>query len=578
MSFRKSAAGMQTSLLGYYSQLPESKREKMENSAEAAFHGLVVARIDEEPFGVLYCPDNGAPNKPIRQLVGATVLMHRKGWTTRELFDHIDFDLLTMRALGIAEVGESPFCRATFFNFQNRLADHYVRTGQNLLEPAFDHLTAQQMKQLGITGRIQRCDSFQALSNIVAYTRVRLLVEVLIRLSRVLKEEDRERLAELLGPYTKQDSGHYVYELDRSQLPTELEKLGEVYLALHEALKDDYAGTEIFGIFERTFNEQFALPEAEDRVEVRPPEDIPSDSLQSPDDPTATYREKDGEQYRGQVVSVTETADPEEAANLITDVTVASNNTDDSEILEGRVEPITEKTPDLEEFHTDGGFGNEQSDLKLEEAGVRHVTTAVRGREKEVPIQIEQDGETYRVSCPLQSVQARRAQKRWKAPFDLQLCRDCPHAGSCPTVELKSSRTFYFSHADYLANRRRNALREIPPERRKIRPNIEATVKEFYKPLNHKGKLPYTGRLRTELYAFSMAIAINFGREWRCRRDKEAQEQRCGSDSGTCSENSSTTNPHRSPVHTHALQLIITLILYRLISQPRRMLNRFAER
>jgi hypothetical protein len=123
MSFLKSSAGMQTSLLGYYNELPESKQDRMENSPEAAFHGLVVARIDEEPFGVLYCRENGAPNKPIRQLVGAMVLMHRKGWSTRELFDHIDFDLLTMRALGIAELGKSPFCRATFFNFQARVLD-----------------------------------------------------------------------------------------------------------------------------------------------------------------------------------------------------------------------------------------------------------------------------------------------------------------------------------------------------------------------------------------------------------------------------------------------------------------------
>lgn len=85
-----------------------------------------------------------------------------------------------------------------------------MRTGQNLLEPVFDHLTAQHMKELEISGRIQRCDSFQALSNIVECTRVRLLVEMVIRLRRILTEENRARFPEILRPYTRQDSGHYI--------------------------------------------------------------------------------------------------------------------------------------------------------------------------------------------------------------------------------------------------------------------------------------------------------------------------------------------------------------------------------
>ncbi len=44
-------------------------------------------------------------------------------------------------------------------------------------------------------GDIQRTDSFQAISNIVSYTRVRLLVEILLRLHKVLSESDKERFA-----------------------------------------------------------------------------------------------------------------------------------------------------------------------------------------------------------------------------------------------------------------------------------------------------------------------------------------------------------------------------------------------
>jgi len=40
-------------------------------------------------------------------------------------------------------------------------------------------------------------------------------------------------------------------------------------------------------------------------------------------------------------------------------------------------------------------------------------------------------------------------------------------------------------------------------------------VKEFTKPLNHKGKLKVRGRFKTMLYAYSMAISIDFGRVYR---------------------------------------------------------------
>jgi len=41
---------------------------------------------------------------------------------------------------------------------------------------------------------------------------------------------------------------------------------------------------------------------------------------------------------------------------------------------------------------------------------------------------------------------------------------------------------------------------------------VEATIKEFVKPLNHKGKLRIRGQFKTMMYAYSMGISINFRR------------------------------------------------------------------
>ena len=512
--FRKNTSHLQPSLFGIASQLPQAKLKKLQNSKEYEFYRLVFSQIKEEDFAALYSDMSSRPNAPVNSLVASIILMYRNNWTTEQLFDRIDFDILTRTALGLDTLEETPFCPATFFNFQNRLFQHSTQTGENLLEMVFDSLTQQQLKALKIKTSIQRSDSFMAMSNIRSYSRTQLLIEMLIRLHRILSDEDKLRLTELLEPYIKQSSGQYIYSLERSEIPHELEKLGQLYHKLCEALKQSYQDFEVFGIFERVYTEHFTV--VEDKVEVKPSGQLNGGTLQSPDDIDATYRKKQGRHCHGQSVNVTETANPENELNLLTDVAVCSNNTDDSKILNVRLEHIKDKTPELEELHTDGAYGSEDNDKKMEELEITHVQTAVRGRKAEVSMEIEEVGEgQYTVKCPYQSVRSEKARKWHKACFDVKICKECPLSNGCSAKEQGDKRTYYFDRSDYLLGKRNRNIKSLPPERRKLRPNVEATVKEFSGAFNHKGKLRVRGLFRTMVYAYSMAVSINFGRIWR---------------------------------------------------------------
>jgi hypothetical protein len=512
--FRKNTSHRQPSLFGIASQLSQAKLKKLKNSKEYDFYRLVFCKIKEEDFAVLYSDTFSRPNAPVNSLVASIILMYHNGWTTERLFDRIDFDLLTRTALGLDSLYETPFCSATLFNFQNRLLSHFIRTGENLLEWVFDHLTQAQLKTLKVKTNIQRCDSFMALSNIRSYSRTQLLVEMLIRLHRILGDRDRQRFNDVLADYVKQSSGQYIYKLERSEIPHELEKLGQLYHELYEALKDSYGHVEVFGIFERVYHEHFTM--VEDKVKVKPGKELNGSTLQSPDDIDATYRRKNDRHCRGQTVNVTETANPENDVNLLTDVAVCSNDTDDSEILNERIEPIKEKTPDLNELHTDGAYGSEDNDKKMEQLQITHVQTAVRGRKAKVAMEIEQtaDGK-FSVRCPHQGVISQKTRKRYKACFDVGTCKRCSLSEQCLTKEQGNQRVYYFDRSDYLRGKRNRNIKSLPPERRKLRPNVEATVKEFTKPLNHKGKLKVRGLFKTMVYAYAMAVSINFGRIWR---------------------------------------------------------------
>jgi hypothetical protein len=512
--FRKNTSHLQSSLFGIASQLPQAKLKKLKKSKEYDFYRLIFCKIAEEDFAVLYSDTSSRPNAPVNSLVASIILMYHNNWTTEALFDRIDFDLLTRTALGLDTLEETPFCPATFFNFQNRLLSYFVTTGQNLIEVVFDSLTQEQLKTLKIKTDIQRSDSFMAMSNIRSYSRTQLLIEMLIRLHRILSDEDRERFQDILSPYVKQSSGQYIYNLERSAIPHELERLGQLYHKLYEALKESYKDFEVFSIFERVYTEHFTI--VKDKVKVKPNEELKGSTLQSPDDIDATYRKKQGRHYRGQSVNITETANPDNELDLLTDVAVCSNNTDDSKMLNGRIEPIKDKTPDLNEIHTDGAYGSEDNDEKMEELEIIHVQTAVRGRKAEVSIEIEEvSDEQYTVKCPHQCVSSEKTRKRYKACFDMKICKRCPLSGNCPAKQQGDRRTYYFDRSDYLIGKRNGNIKKLPPERRKLRPNIEATVKEFTKPFNHKGKLRVRGLFRTMLYAHAMAISINFGRVWR---------------------------------------------------------------
>jgi len=512
--FRKNTSHLQSSLFGIASQLPEAKLKKLKKSKEYEFYRLVFCNINEKDFSILYSDNSSRPNAPVNSLVASIILMYRNNWTTEALFDRIDFDLLIRTALGLDTLDDTPFCPATFFNFQNRLLSHFVATGQNLIERVFDSLTQEQLKTLKIKTDIQRSDSFMAMSNIRSYSRTQLLIEMLIRLHRVLSDEDKKRFNDILSPYTKQSSGQYIYNLERGSIPHEQEKLAQLYHRLYEALKESYKDIEVFSIFERVYTEHFTI--VDEKIIVKPPKELNGNTLQSPDDIDATYRKKRSEHYKGQSINVTETANPDNELELITDVTVRSNNTDDSEILNDRLETIVEKTPDLEELHTDGAYGSEANDKKMEELEITHVQTAVRGRKAEVAMEIEEvSDEEYIVNCPYQSASSQKTKRHYKACFDIAICKQCPLSGSCPAKQQGDKRTYYFDRSDYLLGKRNRNIKSLPPERRKLRPNVEATVKEFTKPFNHKGKLRIRGLFKTMVYAHAMAISINFGRVWR---------------------------------------------------------------
>jgi hypothetical protein len=510
--FRRNESHQQSELFGSQTLLSEQKREKLAGSEEAVFYELIFRAIPEAEFAVLYSEADSRPNAPVNTLVAALILKHRRAWSYQELFDHIDFDLKTRRALGLRELNETPFVESTMFNFQNRLAAHQAHTGENLLERVFGRLTQSQLEALELKTSIQRADSFLAASNIRDYSRLQLIIEVLQRFCRILSEEQQEGLPEPVKTHCAESSGKQIYRLPAADVPGKLAELGQIYRQLLQDFKADYGDTEAWQILQRVFGEHFT--EASEQVKLRPASQIQSGSLQSPDDPEATYRKKAGTTSRGQVIHVAETAHPDNPLNLITDVAVAPNNSDDAAILAERAPIMDERTPALDELHVDGGYGSDQADQALADADAALIQTRVKGPAPAVRMDIEpaEDGqEGYRVRCPHQSVEATRTPKQWKAEFDKSICAECPLAGQCPTTHGKAARRWYFTPAEADRQARWRRWEALPEGRKTLRANVEATIKEM-KGAMDGGKLPVRGAFGAQCHGLLRAIGVNLGR------------------------------------------------------------------
>ena len=200
--FRKNTKHQQPAIISAASELPEKQRKRLENSWAGTFYKEFFCRIDEEPFAVLYSNIDSRPNVPVNVLIGLEALKAGYGWSDIELYENYCYNLQVRYALGYDRLGDGDFEIRTLYYFRERLSRYNAEHGINLLEKAFEQVTDQQITALKVRTGMQRMDSTQIASNIVSACRLQLLVESLIRVERILREADRERLKDRFTPYT----------------------------------------------------------------------------------------------------------------------------------------------------------------------------------------------------------------------------------------------------------------------------------------------------------------------------------------------------------------------------------------
>ena len=516
--FRKNDQHQQIPLLSSIYALPEKQLERLEASWADTFYNEHFARIEEGPFAVLYSDEPSRPNIPINVMIGLDTLKSGFGWSDAEMYDHFCYDVQVRYALGYRDLGEGHFELRTVYNFRARVTDHMQKTGENLIEKAFEQVTDEQIAAYELKTGKQRMDSTAIGSNIREMTRLQLLVEVVKRTHRMLDEDDQERYVDEFAPYLKGSSGQYTYHVKGKEVGEHLQRIGELMHRLVEELSDACADEDAYRVLRRVFEEHFITEETS--LRAKEGKELSASSLQSPDDWEATYRQKRGEDHIGYVANIAETCDPDNPFQLITKVQTESNNTDDAAMLNDALPEIKERM-DVEEMYNDGGYNSPDVDTTMREHKVKQIQTAIRGRkpsEEKIGLddfewETNDEGQPQTVTCSNgQQVEVTDGRKplRYCAAFESPDCEGCSFADQCPTRSLKSKpeNILRFSQQELDLALRRKRSADARASKQNLRSAVEATVRAIKHPFGN-GKVPVRGKSRVSIVVIGSAAMNN---------------------------------------------------------------------
>jgi hypothetical protein len=536
--FKKNTKHQQPALISAASELPEKQLKLLKGSWADTFYQELFCRIDEESFASLYSEEPSRPNVPVNVLVGLEVLKAGFGWSDAELYENFCFNLQVRYALGYDRLGDGDFAIRTIYNFRERLSKHYINKGINIIEQAFEQITDAQIVDLKVRTGIQRMDSTQIASNIVSASRLRLLVEAVQRMHRILSETDQARLAENFAPYVKGTAGHYTYRVKGKEANQEhLQQVGKTIHILLSELKKTYAKEKTYQVLKRIFAEHFNLIVQSNDVYPKENQELSSSSLQSVDDLEASYRTKGNHHYKGYVANITETCDPENDLQLIVKVQVEPNTTDDAKMLNEVLPELDERT-DLEVMYVDGGYNSEDVDNTLADLEIDLVQTAIRGSKpaaeslglEEFQWEVKANGQPQKVTCPQEvqvSVIYGRTKDRFLAYFNKADCDTCPISDKCPAQPLKrrAKRVLRFSKQEINVARRRQLAAQSRASGQNLRAAVESTVRSVKHPFRN-GKVPVRGKPRMSMMIIGSAAMSNVRRIQRYLEAKrEAQKE-----------------------------------------------------
>jgi len=141
--FRENKDHLQEDLFSSFSWMNKKTQEQLLKTWAPIYYQHVFRQIDESPFAVLYCADNGRPNFPVNILLSLEFIKHMKDYTDEEVIEQFYYNYQIHYALGLRNLGELYLAPRTLYEFRERVYRYTTDNAgkEDLIFGQFEQLT-----------------------------------------------------------------------------------------------------------------------------------------------------------------------------------------------------------------------------------------------------------------------------------------------------------------------------------------------------------------------------------------------------------------------------------------------------
>jgi hypothetical protein len=429
------------------------------------------------------------------------ILKEAQGWSDSQLFEQCQFNLLVRSALGLQNLDDSAPAASTYYLLRHRIVSFEQEGNENLIEKVFAQVTKSQAMEFNLNGNKIRMDSKLLGSNIAWYSRYELIHETVCMVYRSLKPQIDPLLSEsdisLLSQMSEESGDKVSYRNSKSELELKLIELGVIIHKIIIGMNGN--SSEALKILGRVFKEQYQF--VDDKITMRPKEEISAGSVQSPHDTECHYRKKNKKQVKGYSFNITETCDTGNKLNLVTNVLVDTAGTADCDFLQPAIE-ATQKmvTQKIETANTDGAYHSVHNQDYCNKNNIDLIIGAIQGKPSHYDLALY-EGDNL-VVTDLQT------------NLTVPCCRAASHKdGGCPKWVIKDTegKPRYFSQKQIDTSMLRKQISARSRSELNVRNNVEASIFQlgYHYPNN---KTRYRGLIKHKIWANVRCLWINFVR------------------------------------------------------------------
>lgn len=511
---------------------PKRKRLLSESWA-GLFREHILAELPVHKLARFFTKDFGRPTKELYAALGSLILQQMHDLTDEETVTQFSFNIQWHYALDIP--GESD--ESKYLSPKTLWRLRHLVTKEKLDVELFNQTTEALAKAFHVDTTKQRLDSVHIRSNMRRLGRIGIFSQsihtFLINLKRRHSEIFETIEKELVDRYLTERAMSCFSLVKPSESGKTLEVVARDLFALvrhfreHEEVKSLHS----YNTLLRVLKDQCRVTEEKDdqpaEVEVKPPKEVPSDSLQNPSDPDAGYSGHKGQGYQAQVMETYCDSDDEflraKTLNLITHVEVESACIGDVHALIPALDSTRERELAPVELLADSLYGSDDNCERAKEMGVNVISPAM-GTPKETTLSLsdfQQSEKGIITACPQGRAPAKiRTGKKQKhgVAFSSEHCNVCPRKNQCP---VKAGKKNHYLHYDLKAMRiaNRRAMEYSPEFKNKYRwrSGIEATFSEMDKKTGVK-RLRVRGLPAVAYFSRLKAIAVNIFRATAVRK------------------------------------------------------------